>query len=235
MAEVMSSKTGKRAVVLAVALSFFVVGSDACLASTDDPISGGATVVDGDTFDIGGERIRLEGIDAPEMTQTCTNADGGTWACGRAAERALSQMTVGQIVLCDRKGHDKYKRTLAVCYVAGEDINSLLVRRGLARAFVKYSLAYSAEEESARAEHLGVWQADNIAPWDYRHDRWQTAEGSAPQGCAIKGNISGHGKIYHVPWSAWYDKVKVDAARGERWFCSEAEALAAGWRPAQQL
>lgn len=232
----MSFKTCQRAVILAVALSFFLDGSGGCLASTEDePISGAARVVDGDTLEIGGERIRLEGIDAPEMTQTCKNAAGETWACGREAERALSQMTHGQTVLCDRKGHDKYKRTLAVCYVAGEDVNSLLVRRGLARAFVKYSAAYSAEEESARAEHLGVWQAGNIAPWDYRHERWQTAEGSAPQGCAIKGNISSHGKIYHVPWSAWYEKVKIDTARGERWFCSEAEALAAGWRPAQQL
>ena len=137
--------------------------------------------------------------------------------------------------MCDRKGMDKYGRTLAVCYAEGEDINAALVRNGMARAFVKYSSLYVAEETQAAAARLGLWQGENIAPWDYRSKRWQTAETAAPSGCAIKGNVSNRGKIYHVPWSAWYDKVTVDETRGERWFCSEADALASGWRPAQQL
>lgn len=199
------------------------------------PLAGTAAIVDGDTIEIAGERVRLEGIDAPEISQTCTTAAGQNWACGREALRSLKQLTQDQTVLYDRKGTDKYGRTLAICYVAGEDINAALVREGLARAFVKYSVAYVGEEQAAQSARAGIWQGDNMAPWDFRHGRWQTAQTTAPSGCAIKGNISNHGKIYHVPWSAWYDKVKIDESHGERWFCTEAEALAAGWRPAHQL
>ena len=56
-------------------------------------------------------------------------------------------------------------------------------------------------------------------------------EQAAPNGCAIKGNVTAHGRIYHMPWSPWYEQVKIEARKGKRWFCSEAEALAAGWRP----
>jgi hypothetical protein len=77
-----------------------------------------------------------------------------------------------------------------------------------------------------------VWQGYAEAPWDFRRDEWQVAEVTAPKGCAIKGNVSAHGRIYHMPWDPWYDKVRMDESRGKRWFCSEAEAIAAGWRPA---
>ena len=232
----MSSWTLERAAIAAAALSFFLILPPAGAETSQEvPISGTAEVVDGDTITIASERIRLEGVDAPEMSQNCTKANGEVWDCGREAGRALAQMTKDQSVVCDRKGRDKYGRTLAVCYVAGEDLNANLVRRGLAWAFVKYSSIYSEEERDARAAQAGVWQGDNIAPWDYRHNRWQTVEATAPGGCAIKGNVSSRGKIYHVPWSAWYDKVTVDERRGERWFCNEADAVAAGWRPAQKL
>jgi hypothetical protein len=68
--------------------------------------------------------------------------------------------------------------------------------------------------------------------WEFRHSKWHMAEVSTPKGCAIKGNISHGGQIYHVPWSPWYDKVKIDTGRGERWFCNEADAITAGWRAA---
>jgi hypothetical protein len=62
--------------------------------------------------------------------------------------------------------------------------------------------------------------------------RWAAAEPSAPEGCAIKGNVTSNGRIYHMPWSPWYAKVRIEPAKGERWFCSEAEAAGAGFRPA---
>lgn len=239
-----SSWTSERAFLLGGVLAFFLsallLGASQVLAlqppqeQPSEPLAGAAVVVDGDTLDIAGERVRLEGVDAPEMSQSCQRADGQDWACGREAHRLLSGLTDGQTVACDRKGADKYGRTLAVCYVAGDDINAVLVKSGLARAFVKYSDAYTAEEAAARSARAGLWQGEHTSPWDYRQNRWQTAEVKAPSGCAIKGNVSNRGQIYHVPWSAWYDKVKVEPARGERWFCSEAEALAAGWRPAVQ-
>ena len=87
-------------------------------------------------------------------------------------------------------------------------------------------------EAEARALKIGIWQAATMPPWEYRAGAWKVAESTAPSGCAIKGNVTKNGRLYHMPWSPWYGRTSVDQARGERWFCSEAEAMAAGWRPA---
>ncbi len=200
---------------------------------SNDEIAGRAIVVDGDTIDVDGRRVRLEGIDAPELSQTCTKQGGGTWACGRAAANALDDLVRGTGLVCKSEGKDKYGRTLGLCARDGLDLNGEMVRRGLAWAFVKYTKTYVGVEAEARKAHAGIWQADTQTAWDYRSARWQTAETAAPDGCAIKGNISGNGRIYHMPWNTWYPKVKVDAALGEKWFCDEAAAVAAGWRPAK--
>jgi endonuclease YncB( thermonuclease family) len=197
-----------------------------------EALSGPARVIDGDTIDIAGERVRLEGIDAPETAQTCPGGDAGTWACGKGAAKALRKLVAGQEVGCRRRGTDKYGRVLAVCFVAGRDINAQMVRDGYAWAFVRYSRSYVPEEAEARAVRAGVWQGEAEPAWIFRARRWAGAEEEAPRGCAIKGNVSANGHIYHMPWSPWYGRVRVDERRGERWFCSESEALAAGWRPA---
>jgi len=196
-------------------------------------ISGVAVVVDGDTIDIAGQRIRLEGIDAPEMAQTCGRGWFGTWACGKASAKALTALIGSREITCSRQGTDKYGRMLGVCSVAGEDLNATMVRSGMAWAFVKYSKAYVDIEMQAKAQKAGIWQGEAEAPWVYREQHWQAAKQTAPDGCAIKGNVSAKGQIYHMPWSPWYNKVSVNAARGERWFCSEAEAQKAGWRASQ--
>jgi endonuclease YncB( thermonuclease family) len=196
------------------------------------PISGRAVAVDGDTLDVDGKRVRLEGVDAPEMGQTCGRRWLGTWNCGRAAQQALDQLVKGRRIDCEGKGRDKYGRDLAVCFVDGRDINEVLVRQGMAWAFVRYSQSYVAAEGEAKQAKSGIWQGTAEPAWVYREHKWQTAQLEAPKGCAIKGNVTKNGKIYHVPWSDWYGKVKVEANKGERWFCNEAEAVAAGWRPA---
>lgn len=195
------------------------------------PMSGRATAVDGDTLDISGTRVRLEGIDAPEISQTCGRRWLGTWNCGRAAQKALDRLIDGRRVECKNKGTDKYGRELGICYVDGHDINAELVRQGMAWAFVRYSDTYVTQEKEARTAGSGIWQGKAEPPWSFREDKWQTAEAGAPRGCAIKGNITDNGHIYHVPWGEWYHKVKVEPEKGERWFCNEAEAVAAGWRP----
>jgi endonuclease YncB( thermonuclease family) len=196
------------------------------------PLTGPARVVDGDTLDIVGTRVRLEGIDAPETGQTCGRNIVGSFDCGVAATRLLSDLVQGQTVACEERGRDKYNRTLAVCFVGALDLNAEMVRRGMAWAFLKYSRTYVEAEAEARALRIGIWEGDSEPAWAFRARAWQSAEQAAPQGCAIKGNVSRHGQIYHLPWSPWYGKVTVDERRGERWFCSEAEAVAAGWRPA---
>lgn len=210
--------------LLAASLAF------AATASAHE-ITGTAAIIDGDTIDIGNQRIRLAGIDAPEIAQTCER-DGQSWRCGQAAASELRKLTGGQTVRCEETGRDDYGRALAVCFATNNNtnINEELVKRGFAWAFVKYSSEYAAVETQARSDGVGVWQGTALAPWDYRAGRWQTAETQAPEGCAIKGNISDQGRIYHMPWSPWYARVRVNEANGERWFCSESDATAAGWR-----
>jgi len=234
MRESASSISTSRPVALALAgtlvlSSILTVASDPGRAA--ETISGRAVVIDGDTIDIDGRRIRLEGIDAPETAQTCPRQWVGWWSCGSAATKALARMTDGRRMDCDNRGHDKYGRILGVCAVDGRDINAEMVRAGYAWAFVKYSTIYVEAEAEARALKIGIWQGDAEPAWSYREHKWQSAETSAPNGCAIKGNVTEHGHIYHMPWSPWYGKVKVEAGKGERWFCSEAEAREAGWRP----
>lgn len=209
-----------------------IAGAGGMLRPGPVEIVGQARVVDGDTLEIDGHRIRLEGIDAPENAQTCGRRWIGTWSCGKSAARALSDLVAGRRITCRSMGRDKYGRILGVCSVGESDINAEMVRRGYAWAFVKYSRSYVAEEAEAREARAGIWQGDAEPAWIFRANRWESAGEDAPDGCAIKGNVSRNGRIYHMPWSPWYGRVKVDLDRGERWFCSEDEARQAGWRPA---
>lgn len=197
-------------------------------------LSGRATVVDGDTLEIAGERVRLEGIDAPEASQTCGGGWFGTWSCGRAATAQLRWLVGGRRVDCEAAGRDKYGRVLGWCTADGRDINAEMVRTGHAWAFVRYSTRYQAVEAETRRAKVGIWKGGAEPAWVYRERRWAAAEPAAPKGCAIKGNVTANGHIYHMPWSPWYAKVRIEPAKGERWFCSEAEAEKAGFRPAME-
>ncbi|MEM8572779.1 MAG: thermonuclease family protein [Pseudomonadota bacterium] len=194
--------------------------------------------LDADTFDIGMVRVRLHGVDAPELAQTCVSAEGGSWPCGAIAVERFAQITGGGPITCIGRERDLYGRVVASCKAGGEaggeDIAARLVREGLAWAYREYSDDYAEAEAAARAEGIGIWQAETQTAWDFRADRWQRAAATAPQpGCPIKGNISAKGeRIYHTPWSKYYGRTKINEAEGEAWFCDEAEAEAAGWRPA---
>ncbi|MEQ1899884.1 MAG: hypothetical protein ABL866_04035 [Devosia sp.] len=110
------------------------------------------------------------------------------------------------------------------------ELNREMVKLGLAWAFRRYSDRYASDEALAEAQRKGIWQAPTEDPWTYRSRRWEVGLQTSPPGCPIKGNISNAGRVYHTPWSPWYDRTKVSLEQGERWFCSEREALDAGWR-----
>lgn len=119
---------------------------------------------DGDSLTLGAERLRLEGIDAPELNQSCERA-GKAWACGRAARETLQGLMLAPGTLCSGNQQDRYDRLLVVCRSgAGSDINAAMVRRGMA---ISYG-GYSGEEAEARAERAGLWAGSFERPRDVR-------------------------------------------------------------------
>ena len=202
-------------------------------------------VIDADTFDVGDTRVRLHGVDAPERHQTCLDADGVEWDCGAwAIERARAHWE-GREATCEALDTDRYGRTVARCEVGGEDIGALLVAGGMALAYREYSTDYVVQEAHAQGARAGLWKGEFLRPEDYRRDPDASIVAdadsgitdvevlSAPQGCDIKGNVSGSGRIYHLPGTSHYAATTIDESKGERWFCSPEEAEAAGWRPAR--
>ena len=131
-------------------------------------LAGKARAVDGDTLEIGGTRVRLWGIDAPESRQTC-RAEGREWNCGGLAAAALRSRSTD--VRCEPRGTDRYGRVLAVCFEGAEDINAWLVSEGWALAYRRYSKAYVAFEEEARGKGRGMHRGAFVPPWEWRRGR----------------------------------------------------------------
>jgi endonuclease YncB( thermonuclease family) len=139
--------------------------------STGEPVSGRARVIDGDSLDIGGERIRLFGIDAPEGRQDCTDAAGRGYACGREAARALATQIGGRNVTCTPVDHDRYAREVAVCSVDGRDLGEAMVRNGHAIELPAHSRGrYAAAEREARERKRGLWAGQFERPSDWRRE-----------------------------------------------------------------
>ncbi len=137
---------------------FALVGLYAAGAHAADAISGKARIIDGDTIEVAGTRIRLEGIDAPERGQECQDSLGQPYDCGATTVRTLVDLTKGQPVTCEAVGKDRFWRTLAVCRLpSGLDLNAELVRQGRAVAFRRYSERYVGEEDEARRAGAGLW------------------------------------------------------------------------------
>lgn len=201
-------------------------------------VAGPATVIDGDTILVSNTKVRLFSIDAPEAGQTC-NRDGAMWNCGAEATRQLSALVGSATVVCQSRGIDDYRRTLAVCSAGQLNLNATMVEEGWATAYRKYSDDYGAQEYRARAERRGIWSSSFDLPETFRlaqrsaHEERSAPAGARPApthqsspGCVINGNRSRRGEwIYHMPGQQYYERT-----RPEEIFCSEAQARAAGYR-----
>jgi len=194
-------------------------------------LGGGATdvprVIDGDSLIIGNQRIRLSGIDAPELRQTCARSDGRRWQCGASAKTALVTLANAGGLSCAATGTDPYGRRIAICRAGGRDLGAAMVAKGLALAFGADAAGYRPIERAAKRAGIGLWQGRHQTPAAYR-----AAAAGGDGRCTIKGNVSAGGRIFHLPGQRFYQATKIDPASGDRWFCSERDAEAAGWRKA---
>lgn len=208
-------------------------------------IEGTATVIDGDTIDMTGARIRIAHIDAPEAQQTCSR-EGQEWACGTDAIAELVSIIEGKGVACTVIDTDVYGRHVATCQAGIFNAGREMVRRGMAVALDGAPDEYEQAADIAKRINSGVWASTFELPWISREANPQASPQvvqrdplpearSQPtrehvdqdsSGCLIRGNRSRRGDwIYHLPGRPYYN-----ATHAEEMFCTESEARAAGYR-----
>ena len=133
-------------------------------------ITGPVRVVDGDSLQVGDQQIRLHGIDAPEMKQTC-RWPNKVIRCGMIARDAMLDLIAGAQVRCEQKDIDRYGRDVATCSAGGFDIGANMVHTGWALAYRRYSKQYVAIEERAEAAKRGMWRGEFVPPWEWRRGK----------------------------------------------------------------
>jgi endonuclease YncB( thermonuclease family) len=227
------------------------------LAMAGPSLAATIVVADGDTFQLDGTIYRLDGIDAPEIDQTCLDQRGNVWPCGLAARDRLRTYLGNRAVRCEDKGPDPdhKHRKLGICSIDGEaaTLNAWLVREGWAIKFEPSAKGrFAAEEADARANRRGLWDGCFAEPRDLRgwdqngarlvgggcqaahqnrtREKLFRVDPAMPLGCPIKAKLAlravGYEGIYHLPSCRSYQRQK----RVNRWFCSEEDAQAAGFR-----
>ncbi|MCG6205648.1 thermonuclease family protein [Rhodopseudomonas sp. HC1] len=235
------------AVILVLAL---LVGTPAVAAEL--------IVKDAATVQLGGVTYRLEGIDAPELDQRCINEFADPSACGVETRDAVVKLIAGRAVTCRDLGADPMfsGRRTGACTIAGDSISlgQRLVQAGLAlNADPKGRFA--ADEAKAKGERLALWRGCFVAPQSFRRwDKTAPLLGAAcrddrktamldlmfldmppmPDGCTIKGRLAkrarltGNVGVYQLRGCPSYASLE----KPNRWFCSEDDARAAGFRKA---
>lgn len=133
-------------------------------------VTGAARAIDGDTIEIGGERIRFNGIDSPEMNQTCEDASGRSYRCGAVAKQALEKfLNASPPTRCDFVSRDRYGRFVGNCYRADNaSVSAYLVRNGFAMNWARYGGTFANDQRAAQADRLGIWSGTAQPPWEWR-------------------------------------------------------------------
>jgi endonuclease YncB( thermonuclease family) len=217
-------------------------------------------IKDAGTIQLAGSTYRLDGIDAPELDQMCVDDRADPWACGGEARDRLAKLIGKREVRCQDLGADPTygKRRIGICTVDGEtaSLNQMLVREGFALNFEPGAKGrFKADEATAKAAHSGLWKGCFAAPQEFR--LWQKTttllgascrsdkdrqlreilfpdETAMPPGCpikakfAVRARVTGNVGIYHMQGCRSY----AGLTKPERWFCSEDDAQAAGFRKA---
>ncbi len=237
-----------------------VVAALGVLLSAHVALAASAIVRDGNTIQLGDVTFRLDGIDAPEYDQLCIDDHADPWTCGVEARDQLSKLIAGRAVHCDDLGPDKTskKRRLGVCSVEGQTVslNQQLLRQGLALSVAgSASARFAADALGARDAKAGFWKGCFVAPREFRVGKKDGAligaacrsdrdkeirvalfpeDFAAPAGCSIKGKFAVRARvtfnvgIYHLRGCPSYPAI----TEPDRWFCSEDDAQAAGFRKA---
>jgi endonuclease YncB( thermonuclease family) len=219
-----------------------------------------STVHGGGTIDVGGVTYQLGGIDTPAPDQVCIDDHADSWACGVEARDQLTNLIGGRDVHCEDLGPDTVyaKWRLGIC-TAGNDassLNQLLIRGGFAVNSVSSGQSrFGTDETDAKTNRRGLWKGCFIAPQEFRAGKKDGAllggacradkdreiraalfpqDPAMPSGCGIKGKyalrarVTGNIGIYHLRICQSYPAL----TRPDRWFCSEDDARADGFRKA---
>jgi len=129
-------------------------------------------ISDGDSLRSGKLKIRLFGIDAPELAQECNLGDGTGWACGEAAHVAMKDLVASAAHLdCHLRDVDRYGRLVMQCFAGDTDIAATLVEQGLALAYRDFSTIYVPQEQTAKAKQRGMWRGAFLPPWQWRKNQ----------------------------------------------------------------
>lgn len=166
--------------IIVAAIGVLYGGWTMFASAADELIVGKATVIDGDTFIIGSERVRLFGVDAPEPGQVC-NYKGKKWLCGSKAALDLAEWMGGATIVCRRRG-TSFDRSVASCMKGAVDIAGWSVSQGLSIADTCHSRSYIADQERARATGTGLWSSTFVLPKVWRHEH-QDRRGGPPDDC----------------------------------------------------
>lgn len=200
-------------------------------ANKAETVEGRASALSGSLISLGGRKIRLAGIEAPDLDQTCSKPGNKRWRCGESAREGLARLLSSRRISCELTGKSSADIEEGRCHSGDDDIAAQLVKLGHVFAESGMFATYRSLERDAEDQQVGLWSSDAERPTSWRARLWEEAKQAAPGGCPIKGKISFGNKRYLLPWSSTYADATIREQRGERWFCSEDEAQAAGWKP----